>query len=325
MKVFTEALPANQATITCYVQDNSPEMLNITTRPAMLIFPGGGYYMCSDREAEPIAVAYLNQGYNAFVVRYTVGRDATFAQALDDAKAAMTYLHKNAETLGIDTQRIAAVGFSAGGHLAACLGTVNKEQRPNALILGYPCILASSGAMLGKALPGADEAVDAQTPPTFLFSTQGDNVVPIENSLQFIAALAKAGVPFEEHIFLTGEHGLSLASSHTCSGKADAIDADVAQWLAMSVRFLKHIWGDFPVQGTRAEFTLHKDVLDLPMRKLLENPQAEALINEALPQFAAQKNVMLGLSLRRLSAFAQGTIPEETFTALGEKLRPLFA
>lgn len=324
MKVFTEALPTNKATITCYVQDNSPEMLNITTRPAILIFPGGGYYMCSDREAEPIAVAYLNQGYNAFVVRYSVGQSAAFEQAMADAEAALAYLRQNAETLAIDPQRIAAVGFSAGGHLAACLGTISKE-RPNALILGYPCILASCGEMLGKALPGADEAVDSNTPPTFLFSTQGDNVVPIENSLKFIAALAKAGVPFEEHIFLTGEHGLSLASSHTCSGKADAIDPDVAQWLPMSVRFLKHIWGDFAVNGQKAEFRLQKDVLDLPLRKLLENPQAEAIINEALPQFAAQKNLMLGLSLHRLQEFAKGSIPDETFEALGEKLRPLFS
>lgn len=324
MKVFTETLNSHQATITCYVQDSSQEMLNITTRPAMLIFPGGGYYICSDREAEPIAIAYLNQGYNAFVVRYTVGSESTYEQAFADATAAMAYLHEHAEALAIDTDRIAAVGFSAGGHLAACLG-VYGAVKPAALVLGYPCILSSAGEMLGKQLPSPDEAVTSSTPPTFLFSTQGDNVVPIQHSLHFIAALAEAGVPFEEHIFLTGEHGLSLAGAHTCGGKADAIDPDVAQWLPMSVRFLKHLWGDFPVNGPKSEFQLHKDVLDLPLRKLMEKPEAVALITQALPQFAGQQSMMLGLSLRRLAAFAQGQIPDETLTALGDALRPLFS
>lgn len=323
MRVFTQTLSTGTGTLTGYVQDNSPEMLNVSARPAMLIFPGGGYHICSDREAEPVAIAYLDQGYNAFVVRYSVGRESTYEQAFADAQAALAYLHQNADALSIDPQRIAAVGFSAGGHLAACLG-VYGTVKPAALVLGYPCILSSCGGMLGKQLPGAEKGVDKNTPPTFLFSTQGDNVVPIENSLRFIEALEKAGVLFEEHIFLSGDHGLSLARSHTCSGKADAINADVAQWLPMSVRFLKNLWGDFESNGAQAGTVQRKDVLDLPLRKVFEKPGGTAILEQYLPQLADRKELLVGLSLRRLAAYSKGMIPDEMLETMAQQLRTLF-
>ena len=78
------------ATLTAYLLDTSKEMPNMTDRPVVLVIPGGGYYMCSDREAEPIAMAFAVHGYNTFVLRYTVGEGKDFKMPLDDAEEALT-------------------------------------------------------------------------------------------------------------------------------------------------------------------------------------------------------------------------------------------
>ena len=127
MKIITVTLAPNQAVLTCYLQDQSPKMPNAAIRPAMLVVPGGGYQYCSDREGEPVALAYMAQGFNAFVLRYTADATTPIDKALQDGTAAMDYLRANAAELEIDPQQIAAVGFSAGGHTAA-QGTA--PQRP---------------------------------------------------------------------------------------------------------------------------------------------------------------------------------------------------
>lgn len=137
MKIITVTLAPNQAVLTCYLQDQSPKMPKAATAPAMLVVPGGGYQYCSDREGEPVALAYMAQGFNAFVLRYTADATTPIDKALQDGAAAMDYLRANAAELEIDPQQIAAVGFSAGGHLVASLGTLlPKAQRPNALGVG---------------------------------------------------------------------------------------------------------------------------------------------------------------------------------------------
>ena len=144
MKIITVTLAPNQAVLTCYLQDQSPKMPNAAIRPAMLVVPGGGYQYCSDREGEPVALAYMAQGFNAFVLRYTADATTPIDKALQDGAAAMDYLRANAAELEIDPQQIAAVGFSAGGHLVASLGTLlPKAQRPNALVLGYAATLGA--------------------------------------------------------------------------------------------------------------------------------------------------------------------------------------
>lgn len=244
MRIITHTIGGNDAALTCYLLDNGMEYPNIQTRPAILIFPGGGYAICSDREAEPIAMAYLAHGFHAFVLRYSVDtQENTFPAAFEEAKAALAFLRSHAQEYALDAQKIAAAGFSAGGHLAACLGTMGQEK-PNALILGYPVILEQWGKDFGRALPGADSAVTDKTPPAFVFSTQADKIVPIENSLAFCMALAK--VPFEQHIYLRGVHGMSLGLAATSGGKVENVDSDMASWLHMSVRFLQNLWGILP-------------------------------------------------------------------------------
>jgi len=117
----------------------------------VLVLPGGGYFHTSDREAEPVALAYLAEGFNAFVLRYSVGPESPFEQSFDDAKAALAWIRENAAELHIDPAQVVAVGFSAGGHLAASLATAAAEK-PDVLVVGYPVTLEEFGPPVGKEL-----------------------------------------------------------------------------------------------------------------------------------------------------------------------------
>lgn len=260
--------------VQCYVQARSKE-LTMPPRPAVVIFPGGGYDYTSDREAEPVANAYLAAGYSAFVVRYAVGADARHPHPLLDAAAAVALLRARAEEFYIDPHKIAVCGFSAGGHLAAHLGTQwhlpllretlggeSADFRPDAMVLCYPVISGIRSPHLHSFLNltgpdpaqetlarlSCEESVDDRTPPAFLWHTANDTCVPVENSLVMAGALAKAGVPVELHVFPNGLHGLSVCTYETAAGGSeDRVYPYVARWVPWSVRFLENVFrgGDF--------------------------------------------------------------------------------
>lgn len=232
-------------TLTTYLLDSAPDMPNTSLRPAVMVFPGGGYSHLSNREAEPVAMAFLAEGYHAFVLRYSV--HAAFPQPLHDAEAALELIRQNAALWGVDADRIAVCGFSAGGHLAAALGTMGRV-RPNALILGYPCILESMSATLPIPIPSLEKTVDELTPPVFIFATANDTRVPVQNSLEFAAALDHAKVPFELHVFQAGQHGLALAKAHTSSGSTQMVNPAVATWITLCLTWLIELFGNFAVE-----------------------------------------------------------------------------
>ena len=112
-------LKESEAALNTYLPYNMTEMCRENQRrPSVLICPGGGYVMCSQREAEPVALQYLKEGYNVFVLWYSVAPQR-FPQALLEAAAAVELIHRNAEVWNCDESRVAILGFSAGGHLAA--------------------------------------------------------------------------------------------------------------------------------------------------------------------------------------------------------------
>lgn len=237
MKVFELKLRNDGVTLTVYLPDVSREIPRMAIKPGILVIPGGGYGMCSDREAEPIALAYASKGFAAFVLRYTVGTDKCFEMSFADVNEAMEIIHANAEEWGVNKEKIASIGFSAGGHLCAALATMGNI-RPNASILVYPCILEEISRILAFPVPSLDEKVDEKTPATFITASREDGCVPIKHSLAYATALEKAGVPFEIHIFEKGYHGYSLADWTVYSKAEEEYCAHLQCWFDLSIKWL---------------------------------------------------------------------------------------
>lgn len=323
MKHFTLNLTNSGVSLTAYLLDASVEMTNASVRPAVLICPGGAYRVCSDREAEPIAMAFLSEGYHAFVLRYSLNENAAFPRPLNDAEEALELIRQRGEEWGVDPNRVAATGFSAGGHLAAALGAMGRV-RPNALILSYPCILESMSGILPAPIPDVSQAVDGSTPPTFLFHTYADTLVPVGNSLAFATALERAKVPFEMHIFQNGVHGLSLAKSSTSGGSKSMADNDAAKWFGLSVAWLKKVFGDFPADRDGSwDVEVEQFGVDVPLGVLWKNAECKRLVLNSLPilQESPQLGEAMGVPLRMVVEFGGGLLTNEQLNELDEALR----
>lgn len=229
-------------------------------RPAVIICPGGGYSVLSQREADLVAIRYHAFGMQAFVLEYSVGRQ-TFPTALFELAETVSIIRNHSEEWDIDCRKIVICGFSAGGHLAASLGVYwnkmlfkgeyeSSQIKPDALILAYPVICSGNKGHKEsvdnleipdefKEYPfGINEVVEESMPPVFLWHNADDGAVPVENSLCLIEALARRKVYSEAHIFPTGGHGLSLADECTASVEGQ-INETCAQWFPMSVEFIK--------------------------------------------------------------------------------------
>lgn len=197
---------------------------------AILICPGGGYaHLAVDHEGKQIADWFNNLGFTAFVLKYRLGPRYHFPAPFDDAVQAMKMIRAKASQLNFDPKKVGIIGFSAGGHLASTVSThAPAEARPNFAILCYPVIsmkppYAHKGSILNLLGENPDPAkvddlsnqlrVTADTPPTFLFHTDDDPVVPVENSLLYYQGLKAAKVPAEMHIYAHGRHGVGLAQN----------------------------------------------------------------------------------------------------------------
>lgn len=235
----------HNVSLTTYIHDVSDEMKNVKNRPAILIFPGGGYHFCSDREGEPIALAYAAKGYQAFVLRYSLKDTSVFPKPLRDAEMALKLIRDNADEWGVISNKIAVIGFSAGGHLATAIGTIGKIK-PNALILGYPCVLEEGiDEDWPYQVPGTHNMVDSTTPESFIFHTYNDDLVPVKHALVFAAALDKAKIPFDLHIFKNGVHGLSLGNNIVSNGSAKMVELRYQEWFELSVSWLQEVFNSF--------------------------------------------------------------------------------
>ena len=228
-------------TLDVYIPDISEEMPNMNVKPAVLVLPGGGYGMCSAREAEPVAFEFMAKGYNVFILRYSLKEHALFPNPLNDAIQALKTIRDNCEEWHTDPQKIAVCGFSAGGHLAAALSTMS-EEKPDACILGYPCILEKISPILAQPVPSLDVHVTEQTPPTFIISAADDDLVPIEHSLRYADALTEHNVPFEMHIFSRGGHGFSTSTEFVTMPERQEFVKNTKIWIPLCIEWLKTIF-----------------------------------------------------------------------------------
>lgn len=231
-------------TLATYIQEVEGEF-GFEKRPAMLVIPGGAYMMCSDREADPVAMAYLKEGYQAFVLRYTVTSKGNWPLPLKDYEQAMEMIEERAEEWHVDTSRIAAVGFSAGGHLCACAATV-AEHKPAAAILVYPAILKDICDLCQPGMPYPYEHVTPDTCPCFLVAARDDRTVDIKNTLMMELALAEKGVPFESHIYSYGGHGFATAEDWIIQ---NSVSERVPNWVPDSIGWLKENLGKLTAKG----------------------------------------------------------------------------
>lgn len=250
--------------LTCYYGPTSDQISPCRRKPGVLILPGGGYFRTSAREMEPVALRFLAKGYAAFVLEYSCAPHS-FPRPLREAAMAIRYIRENCEAFEVDPAMVAAIGFSAGGHLCGMLGTLydcpevadlgNSEQiRPDALGLNYPVAVSwgPTHADSFRNISGGDEALAARLsldklvrpdmPPVFLWHTRDDESVPCRNSLVLANALEEAGVEFVLHLYRHGKHGLSTADEmvYPVWGVPET-SWDVHGWLDAEIRFFAEI------------------------------------------------------------------------------------
>ncbi|MCR4946885.1 MAG: endo-1,4-beta-xylanase [Lachnospiraceae bacterium] len=231
-------------------------------RDCMLVVPGGGYCMVVAHEGELAAKEFYDRGMNVFVLVYTT--DITMSvplkiQPLRDISRAVRWIRKHAAEYNIDVHKLFACGFSAGGHVCGSLAVHyadiaddNPEysevsNKPDGVILSYPVITAgeythedSIHALLG--FDPSDEDIDyfslekhvsADTPPCFLWQTEEDALVPVENTYLFAMALRKNKVPFAHFVFPAGFHGLSVANKDYFQGWSGGFYTMEQTWRAV--------------------------------------------------------------------------------------------
>ncbi len=241
-------------TLTAMVQPFCPEMPYAVKRPAIIVIPGGAYQYCSDREAEPVAFPYLQMGYHAFVLRYSLMDDSVWPNPLEDYEQAAELIKAHAEEWGVMTDKIAVIGFSAGGHLAAMAATIARNK-PAAAILCYPATKVKFWKWFDKEIdhryPDAPSAVDTHTCPCYLFATCTDELASVENSLDFASALLQHKIPFEMHIYGFGPHGLTLAEG-SLQPQDGSFTPRAVHWVEESKGWLKEVLGDFSQNGFTA-------------------------------------------------------------------------
>ncbi|MDD6214629.1 MAG: alpha/beta hydrolase [Firmicutes bacterium] len=242
-------------TITSYIPENKK------SDAAIVIFPGGGYAIRAAHEGQGYAEFLAENGLCAFVVDYRVAPHK-FPLPLLDARRGVRTVRYYAEKYGIDKNKIAVMGSSAGGNLAAITSTyydkidfegadeIDKEDFiPNAQILCYPVIdligeyahIGSTENLLGDRIDEMAEklspAIIAKkgTPQTFIWHTFADDCVNVNNTIKYIKKLKEIGTDTECHIFSKGGHGLGLAPGD------DDVSKNVAQWGGLLLKWLKFI------------------------------------------------------------------------------------
>ncbi len=223
------------------------------TGAAIVVCPGGGYGGLAPHEGQGYAEWLAQNGVAALVLKYRLG-SAGYRHPIElgDAARAVRLTRAKAADWKIDPKRVGIIGSSAGGHLASTLLThfdagkpgdpdpiEQQSSRPDLGILCYAVITMGANThggskenLLGKNPPAElvellsnEKQVTKDTPPCFIWSTMEDTAVKVENSLDFAAAMRRAGVPFDLHVYEKGPHGIGLSQ-----GKNGVAPDDFHPW-----------------------------------------------------------------------------------------------
>lgn len=275
-----------------YILDNIPDEKKL---PIVLICPGGGFLDCSPHEGECVALRFCRAGYHAAVLYYSTRANnperPAYPQAIYDLAEAVCLIRKNSELWRIHENKLAVLGFSAGGNVCALYGNCWRDgqfskygnldvRKPNAVVLSYPLLdfrifqkqysmnsqntvknqdkesqLSEFWQMVnmevfGNESPSLEKAgeaspllnVNKDTPPTFLWHTFEDSLIPAVQTLKYAEELYRWDIPCELHVFEKGKHGLSLADC-TSAKKENDISPHVAIWSDLVVQWLNNLFG----------------------------------------------------------------------------------
>jgi len=223
----------------------------------VVVLPGGGYRVLADHEKQPVVDWLSAQGFHAALLAYRVGDGFPFPAPFHDGQRGIRLVRSLAEQWGVNPHAVAAIGFSAGGHLTSLLATLGDQMtcenddlasqytaRPDVAVMAYAPTNFVDHKPSRWPLPlfgpnPSDELIEllstvrhvtAGTPPTFLYHTAADEMVMVEHSIEYAHACRAAGVPFELHVYERGRHGQALYEK----------DPTLAGWMDQCVDFLDH-------------------------------------------------------------------------------------
>ncbi|MFI3238522.1 MAG: alpha/beta hydrolase [Lachnospiraceae bacterium] len=232
-------------------------------RPVVIVCPGGGYKMVSERETTPIATQFMASGYHTVILRYTVG-EHTFPSQLVELSKVVLYLREHAVALRVDPNQIMIEGCSAGGHLATSYcelwkdslirdySDISMEQvellRPNGAILSYPAVLFDDfiyyyidkdkySYYIDRM--NLDEYVDEDFPRTFVWHTFDDSIARADNSIELVRSLYAKGIPTEFHMYEFGDHGRSIAKDFVRQPSDTRDLGNIDTWVEMACKWIK--------------------------------------------------------------------------------------
>ena len=251
------------------------EDFQIHKRPAIIVLPGGAYAYLADHEAEPVALTFLKEGYNTFVLNYAVGDACIYPRPLEEVSKAIWFIRCHAEEWDINPDAIILMGFSAGACLAAMsatqwitpglaekLGAPEEGIKPNAAVIAYgpwdntntiqhdPEFYNPDAAKIAKdCTPELDfiNYVGRHVPPLFIWHTLYDKFVPTTNPLMIAGKLYEMKMPFELHIYQHGEHGMTvcnnLSSYNAEAKKLNEESPNVKMWVPACINWINRIFG----------------------------------------------------------------------------------
>ena len=249
------------------------------SRTGVIVLPGGAYMTHAASEGEPVAMAFAAAGCNAWLLRYSIGEHAVFPNATADVCRALKFIRDHAADFHQAPEQLAVCGFSAGGHAAATAATMwnradvleasgctGEEGKPNALILGYPCITVDVDGQAGmytrlcgsrslaelREIASAEKWVGPHTPPVFLWNGYHDRLVAVEHGILLQQALAAHDVPFEVHTYMNGAHATALNTPVTSLGATVRENPHTARWFTDCLLWLEELFGS-PSLGVEQE------------------------------------------------------------------------
>ena len=257
LKDLDKRFEHSNARLRIYISERNE---SVSLRPGMLVCPGGGYSYCSPREAEPIAFRFLSEGFNCFILDYTINQPYPAPQL--DLAFAFNYIREHEKEFDLFENCLSIIGFSAGGHLvgsygytypelAEKLGNSREFLRPYSIVMAYPVtltkgdthlytrnVIAAKNPELEDKMNVVDH-ISKDYPPTFLFTTKDDAVVPYKNTVLMYEALQKSGVISECHIYESGQHGCSLVN-RSCYQKSDISKKmeEIRDWATLASNFI---------------------------------------------------------------------------------------